>query len=45
MGREAIDRKTRKLFTIYRALHPKLDVDKLYIPRKEGKLSRLGREL
>ena len=36
MGREAIDRKTRKLFTIYRALHPKLDVDRLYIPRKEG---------
>ena len=37
MGREAINRKTRKLFTIYRALHPKLDVDRLYIPRKEGK--------
>ena len=33
---EAIDRKTRKLFTIYRALHPKSDVDRLYIPRKEG---------
>ena len=28
--------KTRKLFTIYGALHPKSDVDKLYIPRKEG---------
>ena len=27
----AIDRKTRKLFTIYRALHPKSDVDRLYI--------------
>ena len=33
---EAIDRKTRKLFTIYGALHPKSDVGRLYIPRKEG---------
>ena len=33
---QAIDRKTRKLFTIYGALHPKADVDRLYIPRKEG---------
>ena len=31
--KQAIDRKTRKLFTI--ALHPKSDVDRLYIPRKE----------
>ena len=33
---QAIDRKTRRLFTIYGALHPKSDVDRLYIPRKEG---------
>ena len=34
---QAIDRKTRKLFTIYGALHTKSDVDRLYIiPRKEG---------
>ena len=33
---QAIDRKTRKLFTIYGALHPKSDVDRLYIPTKEG---------
>ena len=33
---QAIDRKTRKLFTIYGSLHPKSDVDRLYIPRKEG---------
>ena len=33
---QAIDRKTRKLFTIYGALHPKSDVDRLYLPRKEG---------
>ena len=29
---QAIDRKTRKLFTIYGELHPKSDVDRLYIP-------------
>ena len=28
--------KTRKLFTKYGALHLQSDVDKLYIPRKEG---------
>ena len=33
---EAIDRKTRKLFTTYGAFHAKSDVDRLYIPRKEG---------
>ena len=33
---QARDRKTRKLFIIYGALHPKSDVDRLYIPRKEG---------
>ena len=26
---QAIDRKTRKLFTIYGPLHPKSDVDRL----------------
>ena len=33
---QAIDRKTRTLFAMYGALHPKSDVDRLYIPRKEG---------
>ena len=33
---QALDRKTMKLFTIYGALHLKLDVDRLYIARKEG---------
>ena len=33
---QAIDRKTRKLFTIYEGLHPKSDVDRLYMPRKNG---------
>ena len=32
---QAIDRKTRKLFTIYGALHPKSDADRLCILRKE----------
>ena len=31
-----IDRKTRKLFTIYGTMHPKSDVDRLHIPGKEG---------
>ena len=33
---QGIDRKIRKLFAIYGALHPKSDVDRLYIPRQEG---------
>ena len=32
---QAIDRKTTKLFTIYGGLHPKFDVDRLYIPGKD----------
>ena len=31
-----IDTKTRKLLTIYRALHPRADVDRLYFKRREG---------
>ena len=31
-----MDRKTRKLFIIYGSLHPKSDVERLYILRKEG---------
>ena len=33
---QEMDRKTRKLFTIYGGLHPKSDVDRLYLPRKDG---------
>ena len=33
---QAIDRKTSKLFAIYGGLHPTSDVDRLYIPRKDG---------
>ena len=36
----AIDRKTKKLFKIYGRLPSKSDVDRLYIPRKDG-----GREM
>ena len=32
---QAIDRKTRKLFTIYGGLHPKFDVGRLNIPRND----------
>ena len=31
-----MDRKTRKLMTIYRALHPQADVDRLHFKRSEG---------
>ena len=31
-----MDRKTRKLMTIYRALHPQADVDRLYFKTSEG---------
>ena len=33
---QTIDRKHRKLFTIYGSLHLKSDVDRLYKPRKQG---------
>ena len=31
-----VDRKTRKLMNMHRALHPQADVDRLYIKRAEG---------
>ena len=31
-----IDRKTRKIMTMHRVLHPQADVDRLYIPRSNG---------
>lgn len=33
---QAIDRKTKTLLTIYVGSHLKSDIDRLYIPRKEG---------
>ena len=31
-----MDQRSRKLMTLYKALHPRDDVDKLYVSRKEG---------
>ena len=31
-----MDRKTRKLFTMHRSMHPQSDVDRLYCKRTEG---------
>ena len=31
-----IDQRTRKLMTMHKALHPRDDADRLYVPRKEG---------
>ena len=33
---EWMDRKTRKLMTRYKTLHPKSDVARLYVPRRKG---------
>ena len=32
-----MDQRTRKLMTMHKALHPKDNVDRLYVPRKEGR--------
>ena len=31
-----MDQRTRKLMTMHKALHPRVDVDRLYVSRKEG---------
>ena len=31
-----MDQRTRKLMTIHKALHPREDVDRMYVSRKEG---------
>ena len=33
---QLMDRRTRKLLTMHNGLHPRNNVDRLYIPRKEG---------
>ena len=33
---EALDRRKRKQLTLYGALHPKSDVDRLYVDKKVG---------
>ena len=44
MELEELDRKTRKLMTIYGANHPKADVDRLYLLECEGGRGLLGLE-
>ena len=39
---QALDRKTRKMLTMYGAHHPKADVDRLYLKRGEGGRGLLG---
>ena len=34
--RKQMDQRTRKLMTMHKALHPRDDVDRLYVSRKEG---------
>ena len=41
---EQLDRQTRKLTTMHNALHPKSNVDRLYLPRKDGGRGLLGVE-
>nr|XP_027229447.1 uncharacterized protein LOC113821177 [Penaeus vannamei] len=41
---EEMDRKTRKLMTMYGAQHPKADVDRLYLKRYDGGRGLLGVE-
>ena len=31
-----MDQRTRKQMTMHKALHPRDDMDRLYVPRKEG---------
>ena len=33
---EQMDEGTRKLITMHKALHPRDETDRLYVPRKEG---------
>ena len=42
---QRMDRKTRKLLTCHRMLHPKSDVDRLYLPRGKGGRGLLQVEL
>ena len=33
---QEMDRRTRKLLTMHNGLHPRSNVDRLYVPRREG---------
>ena len=41
---QALDRKTRKMLTMYGAHHPKADVDRMYLRRGEGGRGLIGVE-
>jgi hypothetical protein len=36
---QKLDRKTRKMLTIHGQHHPKADIDRLYVPRKDDLIS------
>ena len=36
LEKEELDRRTRKLLTMHKGLHPRSNVDRVYIPRSEG---------
>ena len=40
-----MDRKTRKMITMYGAFHPKSDIDRLYLPRNRGGRGLIGCEV
>ena len=44
MELEELDRKIRKLMTMYRVHHRKADVDRLYLQRCEGGTGLIGLE-
>ena len=41
---QKMDRKTRKIMTMFGALHPKSDVSRIYLPRKKGGRGLIGCE-
>ena len=44
LGVKKIDTKTRKLLNMHNMLHPKVDVERLYIPRKGGERGLIDAE-
>ena len=42
---KVLDRKTRKMMTHFCALHPKSDVDRVYVERQKGGRGLIGREI
>ena len=40
-----LDRKTKKIMTLYGALHPISDVDRVYVERQKGGRGIIGREI